>query len=97
LLISLGDLADLIIDVSQLIERFYRHVIRYRPTATLFVALKSDGRAEGEPRATSGVVSPHLFRDCAGTTIAIAQPGQIRCGLSFISTEPQPSEPTIAY
>ena len=39
-----GGLVDLITDVFQLIERFYRYVIRHRPTATFFVALNSDGQ-----------------------------------------------------
>jgi hypothetical protein len=49
-----GAFVDFINDVFQLIERFYRYVIRHRSTATFFVALNADGQAEGEPRATSG-------------------------------------------
>ena len=49
-----GGHADRITNVFHLIERFYRYVIRHRSTATFFVALNSDGQAEGEPRAMSG-------------------------------------------
>ena len=45
-----GGLVVLITDVIHLIEQFYRHVNRHRPTATFFVALNSDGQAEGDPR-----------------------------------------------
>jgi hypothetical protein len=47
-----GAFVDFINDVFQLIERFYRYVIRHRSTATFFVALNADGQAEGEPCAT---------------------------------------------
>ena len=46
-----GGLVDLITDILQLIERFYRYVTRHRSAATFFVALNSDRQSEGEPRA----------------------------------------------